>query len=63
MRGCSAFEGAQRGHHPYTLEQLRPVDLPVVDERVAVAVGRDDARPLPHSLADLGPGDALLVQE
>jgi hypothetical protein len=38
------------------LEQLRAIDLSIVEERVRVAIGRDNPRALPDELADLGPG-------
>jgi hypothetical protein len=43
-RGGFQLRGPHRGRHrAYTSEQLRPVDLAVVDESVRVAVGGDDA--------------------
>jgi hypothetical protein len=47
--------GALRGHRAYTFEQERAVYGPVVDERVRVAVGGDDAASLADAIAELRP--------
>jgi hypothetical protein len=48
---------------PRTVEQLRAVDLQGIDHDVGVRVRRHREVPLSDLAADLGPGDALLMQE
>lgn len=50
-------------HRADTLEQFRPVDLAIVEERVCIAVSRDQLRALADELADLRPRAPLPVQE
>lgn len=50
-------------HDASTSEQLRAVDLSVVEERVRVGVGRHAQITLPDLRADLGPGLAPMVEQ
>jgi len=44
-----------------SFEQLSAVDLAVIEQRMGVGVGGDEAAPLADALTDLGPGDAVAV--
>ena len=48
-------------HRANTIEQFLAVDLVVVDEGMAVAVGSHNSRPLADEVANLRPGAALPV--
>jgi len=60
---CRRRGGHGMEHRTDTFEQARAINLPIVDQRMCVAIGRHELRSLTDKLADLCPPSSLLVKQ